>query len=642
MEGVSHEGLVGRTIAGKYVIETFLGGGAMGAVFRARQTALEKVVAIKVMHGELAKDATFAVRFHREAKAASRLDHPNSMRVLDFGEEPDGLLYIAMELLEGRDLYKVIHEDWPLSEARIVEILSQALAALAVAHDMGVIHRDLKPENIMVLSGTNDEGKTVDVVKVCDFGIAKLIDNEPESVAADPERKPAAQGPRATTQGVVIGTPEYMSPEQAQGKKLDARSDIYSMGIILYQLLTGRVPFTGESAVTVVVKHVTEIPEPPRSIYAGVHPVLETVCLKAVAKSPDGRFSSAREMRSALRAALDGPPQPVAVGAATEPALLPSALGLAATAAFVAPDTTPGLSGTIPGPAGDAASASAPRIVVAVNANANASMGGTVPLGAVAEAPVAASQAQAPPEATRSLTRLLFGFGVALVLVVGLAVFLAVKLELMGKDAKDTQAAPSVATAPVPVPSSTTGPVTSSTVTAAPSSTSPLTTPSSTVAKIVKPVDPHAASAHLNDPVPTGPSATTAPAAAVSTAAPTSTTPPAATTTPPAPTAPTPAPLTCSVASVDAAGNRIARGDIQGIPKPAQFGACAPGMAASTTVSVTINFDESGRRRGSPIATGAGAKGACFASVANSVAVRTAGELSGSPSVVLSVAVTCK
>jgi len=634
MEGVSHEALVGRTIAGKYVIETFLGGGAMGAVFRAKQTALEKVVAIKVMHAELAKDATFAVRFHREAKAASRLDHPNSMRVIDFGEEPDGLLYIAMELLEGRDLYKVIHEDWPLSEARIVDVLSQALAALAVAHDMGVIHRDLKPENIMVLSGTNDEGKTVDVVKVCDFGIAKLIDGEPESTVADGGKKPA---PKATTQGVVIGTPEYMSPEQAQGKKLDARSDIYSMGIILYQLLTGRVPFSGESAVTVVVKHVTEIPEPPRSIYAGVHPALEAVCLKAVAKAPDARYATAREMRAALRAALEGAPLPVAVSAATEPALLPASLGLAATAAFAAPDTTPGpqLSGTVPGPA---VPASASRLAVAAGS-------GTVPL-VVSEAAIPAVGQAAPQEATRSLTRLLFGFGVALVLVVGLAVFLAVKLELMGKDGTGAGAPPATPSASGPVASSSNAPSPSSSTTAnAPTETLP--TSSAPLAKTTtKVADPHAPApptARTGDPPPSATQG--APPVAVTSAPAAASTPPAATTPPPPPpTAPPapPAPLTCSVASVNAAGNNITRGDIQGIPTAGQFGACALGMAASGTVNVTIAFDESGRRRGAPSASGAGAKGSCFASVANSVAVRSHAELTGSPSVVLSVAVACK
>src|SRR6266852_5307920 len=143
MRKAGHEQIIGRTIAGKFVVEGLIGSGAMGAVFRARQIALEKTVAIKVLHGEHANDPTFATRFHREAKAASRLNHPNSMQVIDFGAEPDGLLYIAMEYLDGRSLHGVLREDWPLAPARVADILMQTLAALAVAHDMGVVHRDL-------------------------------------------------------------------------------------------------------------------------------------------------------------------------------------------------------------------------------------------------------------------------------------------------------------------------------------------------------------------------------------------------------------------------------------------------------------------------------------------------------------------
>jgi len=170
--GEEPDPLLGRNVGRKFVLEKQLGAGAMGAVYRARQTALEKVVAIKVMHGELARDPMFAARFHREAKAASRLDHPNSIRILDYGQDDDGLLYIAMEYLDGRDLSHLIVQDWPLSNARIVDLLSQALGAIAVAHDMGITHRDLKPENIMVLERRTDDGALIDVVKVCDFGIA--------------------------------------------------------------------------------------------------------------------------------------------------------------------------------------------------------------------------------------------------------------------------------------------------------------------------------------------------------------------------------------------------------------------------------------------------------------------------------------
>ena len=297
--------LIGRNIAGKFLIEAFLGGGAMGAVYRARHTLLEKDVAIKVMHPSVAIDASFVARFHREAKAASRLDHPNSIRVIDFGEEPDGLLYIAMEYVSGRDLYKVINEDWPISNARIVELLSQALAAIAVAHDMGVIHRDLKPENIMIVAGKNDEGRPADVVKVCDFGIAKITDrdDDPKGPSTGPARK-------VTTQGLVVGTPDYMSPEQARGEKLDARSDLYSMGIILYQLLSGETPFAADTALAIVLKHITDMPKPPSEKFSGVHAGLEAVCLKALQKSPNDRFQDAREMRVALRSALEGRPTP--------------------------------------------------------------------------------------------------------------------------------------------------------------------------------------------------------------------------------------------------------------------------------------------------------------------------------------------
>ncbi len=304
--------LIGRRVAGKFVVEQFLGGGSMGAIYRARDERLDRTVALKVMHPAVAVDPAFVSRFHREARAASRLDHPNSMRVIEFGEEPDGLLYIAMEYLEGRDLYKVIHEDWPLSDARIADIMMKALSAIAVAHEMGVIHRDLKPENIMILNRKDDEGN--DVVKVCDFGIAKITEKDDDAL---PDAAPRTAGAKVTTAGLVVGTPEYMSPEQARGEKIDARSDLYSMGIILYQLLTGRTPFLADTALAVVLKHITEPPEPPRTIYAGVHPGLEAVCVRALAKPKEERWQSAREMRAAMKAAIEGRPLPIGANAVT-------------------------------------------------------------------------------------------------------------------------------------------------------------------------------------------------------------------------------------------------------------------------------------------------------------------------------------
>ncbi len=298
MGKAADQALLGRTIAGKFAIESFIGSGAMGQVYRARQVALDKTVAVKVLHSELASDETFARRFQREAQAASKLDHPNSMRVIDFGQEPDGLLYIAMEYLDGRDLLRVILDEWPLSGGRIANIIMQALAALAVAHDQGIVHRDLKPENIMILRGTDDEGHPTDIVKVCDFGIAKITARTTKDTGG------GVKG-ALTTQGLVVGTPEYMSPEQGKGEALDPRSDLYSTGVILFQLLTGRVPFEAESALGVVLKHVTEEPPPPSSINPAIDLRLEAICLKAMRKPKGERYQSAREMRGALRRVLE-------------------------------------------------------------------------------------------------------------------------------------------------------------------------------------------------------------------------------------------------------------------------------------------------------------------------------------------------
>jgi serine/threonine protein kinase len=302
MKKADHDLLAGRTIAGKYVVENLIGSGAMGAVFRARQVALEKTVAIKVMHGEHADDPAFAARFHREAKAASRLNHPNSIQILDFGAEPDGLLYIAMEYLDGRSLHHVLREDWPLAPARVADILMQTLAALAVAHDMGVVHRDLKPENVMVLSGTDDDGRPKDIVKVCDFGIAKITD--PRAYRGSGERD--SEGP-VTTAGFLVGTPEYMSPEQGRGEKLDPRSDLYSVGVILFEMLTKRVPFEAENAIGVVLKHITEEPPVPSRLVPGVDPRLDAIARRALRKFREDRHPTAREMRAELRVVTESP-----------------------------------------------------------------------------------------------------------------------------------------------------------------------------------------------------------------------------------------------------------------------------------------------------------------------------------------------
>lgn len=289
-----HDPAIGRRIAdGKYIIESLIGSGAAGAVYRATHRELRRTVAIKLLHPHYQQDPQFMTSFRGEALAASQLDHPNVMRVLDFDQEADGLIYIVMEYLSGRTLQSLLDEERRLPMDRAVEIMIQVCAALSVAHDHGIIHRDIKPDNIMLVPSRNDEGTTFELVKVCDFGIAALQNPRAEDAEL------------AATEHVIAGTPEYMSPEQARGTEVDARSDVYACGICLYELVTGRPPFLGDNPAEILIKQLEEIPKPPSQIIKGLDPILEEVILRAVQKDPENRHQSAREMRVELKELIE-------------------------------------------------------------------------------------------------------------------------------------------------------------------------------------------------------------------------------------------------------------------------------------------------------------------------------------------------
>ncbi len=278
--------LLGARLAGKYELIEVLGEGAMGRIYRAKQADLDRMIAIKVLHKHLGSEDRVARRFHREARAASRLSHPNSVQILDYGSE-GGVLYIAMELLEGEDLQAVLDHDPPLSPARIVTVLVPVLRAVDEAHRAGIVHRDLKPENVILWADRSGR----EHVKVCDFGIAKILDGEGNAITVD---------------GFVCGTPQYMAPEQARGDVIDHRVDVYAAGVVLYQMLSGKVPFTGETALGIITKHLTDEPVPPsqRNPERFVPRVLEAIALKAMSKAAVDRYQTAGEMADALTAAV--------------------------------------------------------------------------------------------------------------------------------------------------------------------------------------------------------------------------------------------------------------------------------------------------------------------------------------------------
>ena len=283
--------LVGHILDEKYRLEERLGVGGMGTVYRARHLLIDRPVAIKVLNKLFVEDEAARTRFRREARAAGRLQHPNAVTVTDFGESQDGYVYLVMELLEGRTLRDVLAKEAPLDVARSVALMLQISAAVAAAHEAGIIHRDLKPANIFVAQ----HPEVPAVVKVLDFGIAKLA-----SELLDDE-----DSLTLTQVGAMIGTPRYMSPEQCDGLELTPAADVYSLGCILYEMLTGTVPFSGATPLAIAVRQTSEIPRSPRDFVSTIPEALEKVVLHTLEKRPEDRPANAAEFREELLATAD-------------------------------------------------------------------------------------------------------------------------------------------------------------------------------------------------------------------------------------------------------------------------------------------------------------------------------------------------
>ena len=363
--------LIGRVIQGKYKIVQLLGEGGMGAVYVGEQMlgATVRKVAIKTLLSHLSRDEKIRARFQREVGTLVSLEHPNTVQVFDFGTMDDGHLFIVMELVQGRSISDVLDKDGPIAPARVEKIISQIGGSLAEAHSKGIIHRDLKPDNVVLTERAGQK----DFVKVLDFGIAKRSGEEDRNEA------------KLTQQGMVLGTPPYMSPEQFTGQPVDVRSDIYALGVMAYEMLTGRLPWEANTAWEWASKHMTEAPTPleRQPLGPNVPEAMRSAIARALAKNKDERFASVREFFEALSGGTAAPVSlPNGAGAAGGTAMLgapPAAAGGAAPRVKTElgapvmgggpPDMAHGAYGTAPSPSGGHAD---PAVVPAGPAHAPA------------------------------------------------------------------------------------------------------------------------------------------------------------------------------------------------------------------------------------------------------------------------------
>lgn len=281
------ENLLGQVLDGRYRLDSILGSGGMGTVYRATHVTIGKTLAVKVLAEEFAGDDTFRKRFLREAQAVSQISHHNVVEVSDFGVTPTGSLYLVMEFLEGESLSDVLDREGGLGWKRAKPIILQVCRALQSAHEKGILHRDVKPENCMRISRTDNPN----FVKVLDFGLAKMLMAEPGL-----DVSLSAKG------GGIMGTPEYMSPERIRGLELDARTDVYALGVLAYELVTGCVPYSGDHYTKVLDQQLNAAPVPPRKVSPNldISRGVEAVILRALEKSREARFPSAGEMADAF------------------------------------------------------------------------------------------------------------------------------------------------------------------------------------------------------------------------------------------------------------------------------------------------------------------------------------------------------
>ncbi len=321
--------LTGKIIAGRYNVLRRLGEGGMGVVYSAMDTRLEKQVAIKILKEDFATRPDVVARFTQEAKSAARIKHENVLDVTDYGGTEDGSFYIAMEMLVGTDLADVLQKDGTVELQRALNIAVQVTRALGAAHGKGIVHRDLKPENIFLIQA--DDGR--EVVKIVDFGIAQMKDMTGQG------------GKKLTQTGMIFGTPEYMSPEQAKGAAVDHRVDVYAVGVILYEMAAGRTPFIGDTFMGVLTQHLYEPAPAIFSLNPNAHitPEYESVIAKALAKDPDQRYQSMQELGDDLIRIRDGS-RPTAVTAViSNPTRPNTTIGLISstnTGAFVSANQT--------------------------------------------------------------------------------------------------------------------------------------------------------------------------------------------------------------------------------------------------------------------------------------------------------------